>query len=238
MGTGFVIHVVIIGLVALLIGCAMVFVVIDMFGRVDYLKDKAPWIAAALERRSAVGALLLVAIFVLVSNGYEVVQKEVPEIAPPSVIIKPPLPPQIVSSPPPIKKPRLRIEDRNGPLNGRIIYMDEQGNLNFPDPLWIKNIGNLATQTINLRVSFSEVVALSVRQRWESTGTGNDDFPFELWVGGPIVIDIGDRWWMPTLAGKKAIQNDKPIVVKVRAFCGTEEPSQAIFRIEKPKPRS
>jgi hypothetical protein len=87
MATGFLIHVVIIGLVAVLIVCVIVFVVIDMFGRVDYLKDKAPWIAAALERRSAVGALLLVAIFLLVSNGYELVQKEVPEIAPPSVTI-------------------------------------------------------------------------------------------------------------------------------------------------------
>jgi hypothetical protein len=238
MGTEFVIHILFLVFATIVVVGAAVFVVVDMFGRVDYLKDRAPWLEKVLERKGAVGLLLIVAIFLLVGNGLELVQKEVPEVAAvPPIIVKAPLPPQIVSGPTPRKEPRLRIEDKNGPLNGRTIYMDEQGNLNFPDPLWLKNIGNLNTQTVSIRVSFSEVVALTVRQKWDSTGTGNDDFPFELWIGGPVVVDVGDRWWLPTLAGKRAIQSDKPIVVKVRAFCGTEEPSQAVFRLEKPKPR-
>jgi hypothetical protein len=133
------------------------------------------------------------------------------------------------------KLPRLRIQDKNGPLNGRVLYRDEQGNLNFPDPLQIKNIGSLSTQHVAVRVSFSEVVALTVMQFWQSTGTGDEEFPFELYIGGPITIDPGERWICPPLAGKKVTQGDKPIIVRIKVFYGAVEPEQATFRIEKPK---
>jgi hypothetical protein len=72
------------------------FVVIDMFGRVDYLKDKAPWLKKALERREALGVLLVVAIFLVIGDGYELTNKEVPAVpAAPTVEIKAPRAPDI-----------------------------------------------------------------------------------------------------------------------------------------------
>jgi hypothetical protein len=72
------------------------FVVIDMFGRVDYLKDKAPWLKKALERREALGVLLVVAIFLVIGDGYELTNKEVPAVpAAPTVEIKGPRAPDI-----------------------------------------------------------------------------------------------------------------------------------------------
>jgi hypothetical protein len=158
-----------------------------------------------------------------------------------TVEIKSPSPPQITRVEPaaPERKPELRVEDKDGPLNGRVIYMGQQSDLNFPDPLWVRNVGNGSTQAISIRVSFSEVVDLTVRAGgWQSTGTGSDEFPFELWIGGPITIDPQERYWLPTLQGKRAVQSDRAIIVKIKAFCGTEEPTQAIFRLEKPKPQS
>jgi hypothetical protein len=67
------------------------FVVIDVFGRVDYLKDKAPWLEKALERRGALGVLLVAAIFLVIGDGYELINKEVPAVpAAPTVEIKGP----------------------------------------------------------------------------------------------------------------------------------------------------
>ena len=50
-----------------------------MFARVDYLKEKAPWLERMLDRRSAIGVLLLVTIFLLIGDGYELLTKEMPE---------------------------------------------------------------------------------------------------------------------------------------------------------------
>jgi hypothetical protein len=89
-------HIVVLAFAAVVILAAVLFAVIDMFGRVDYLKENVPWLSRILERRSAVGVLLLVGIFLLVGDGFELVGKEVPEIPPPpTVIVKAPLPPTI-----------------------------------------------------------------------------------------------------------------------------------------------
>ena len=72
------------------------FVVIDVFGRVDYLKDKAPWLEKALERRGALGVLLVAAIFLVIGDGYELINKEVPAVpAAPTIEIKGPRAPDI-----------------------------------------------------------------------------------------------------------------------------------------------
>src|SRR5260221_14438273 len=89
-------HIVVLAFAAVVILAAVLFAIIDMFGRVDYLKENVPWLSRILERRSAVGVLLLVGIFLLVGDGFELVGKEVPEIPPPpTVIVKAPLPPTI-----------------------------------------------------------------------------------------------------------------------------------------------
>ena len=62
--------------------------VLDMVTRVDYLKEKFRWLRW-LEHKSAVGPLLLVCILLLIGNGYELYEKEVPEVAAPN-------PPQLV----------------------------------------------------------------------------------------------------------------------------------------------
>jgi hypothetical protein len=55
-----------------------------------YLKTNFPWLERILERRGAVGVLLLVAIFLLIGDGFELVTKEIPEpVAPPSSIFRP-----------------------------------------------------------------------------------------------------------------------------------------------------
>jgi hypothetical protein len=130
--------------------------------------------------------------------------------------------------------PRPHVIDKLGPINGRVFYQDEAGNLNFPDPLSIRNDGDLSTQQVSVHVYFSEVVALSVRQFWESTGTGDDRFPFELWVRANLQLSPGETWKIPTLQGKRAnIEWVKPIVVKMEVFYGAPKPEVVVFRIEK-----
>jgi len=76
----------IIGHIAVLIFAVIVVVivgillVIETFGTVDYLTDKAPWLRKILERRSAPGVLILVVILLLAGNGYELLIKELPDV--------------------------------------------------------------------------------------------------------------------------------------------------------------
>src|ERR1700735_1540620 len=89
-------HVLILLFGAVVIIGVVSFLVIDVFGRIDYLKDKAPWLQRVLERRDALGVLVLVAIFLLLGTGYELLIKEVPEFpAAPTVTVKSPIAPEI-----------------------------------------------------------------------------------------------------------------------------------------------
>jgi hypothetical protein len=86
--------------------CVFIFVVVDMFGRVDYIKSKAPFLDEVLKRRAALTVLLLVTIFLLVGDGYELMTKEMPEVPNPPVLkLVPPAPPAItvVELAPPMK---------------------------------------------------------------------------------------------------------------------------------------
>ncbi|MFZ0480244.1 MAG: hypothetical protein WAL71_13965 [Terriglobales bacterium] len=71
--------------VVIVVGASL-FLVIDMCGRADYVKDKAPRLAKLLERRSVAGVLLLVAIFMLVGLGSEIIVKDIPEVPEPPVV--------------------------------------------------------------------------------------------------------------------------------------------------------
>jgi hypothetical protein len=120
-------------------------------------------------------------------------------------------------------------------VNGKNFYQDDAGNLNFPDPLYVRNVGQIAIQQqIAVHVYFSEVVALTVRQFWESTGTGYDEFPFALWIRSTSTLNPREKWTIPTLQGKRAnLTWTKPIIVKMEVFCGNPKPETVIFHIEK-----
>jgi hypothetical protein len=70
---------------------AILFFVVDMFGRVDYLKDKFPSLERILEKRSAIGGLLVITVFLLVGDGLELSQKEFPDVESPIIKITPPI---------------------------------------------------------------------------------------------------------------------------------------------------
>jgi len=89
-------HIAILSLAAVVVIGGIVFVVIDMFTRVDYLKDKFSWLGKVLEWRGSITALVLVATCLLIGDGYELTIKEVPEVpAAPTMIVKAPLAPVI-----------------------------------------------------------------------------------------------------------------------------------------------
>jgi hypothetical protein len=88
-----IVHLLIIGFVAVVLLVAFVFLVIDMFGRVDYFGDKFPWLERFLSRRRAFAGLLLVAICLLIGDEYESVVKEFPQVESPIFVVKPPLAP-------------------------------------------------------------------------------------------------------------------------------------------------
>jgi hypothetical protein len=110
MGMELAIHLVILGFVSLVVILATVFSVIDMFGRVDYLKDKAPRLGNLLEKRGAIGVLLLVSIFLLVGDALELLSKELPEV---SITVSPTFaavaPPQVA-----LQRPEPRVVTVHG----------------------------------------------------------------------------------------------------------------------------
>jgi hypothetical protein len=89
-------HLLVLGFATIIVLCVVVFLVIDMFGRVDYIKSKAPFLEEVLKKRAALAALLLVTLFLLVGDGYELLTKEIPEVPNPPVLrLVPPAPPAI-----------------------------------------------------------------------------------------------------------------------------------------------
>jgi hypothetical protein len=74
------VHLLVFGFATIVVLCVVAFVVIDMFGRVDYIKSKAPFLEELLKKRAALAVLLLVTIFLLVGDGYELLTKEIPEV--------------------------------------------------------------------------------------------------------------------------------------------------------------
>jgi hypothetical protein len=109
-----IVHIVILSLAAVVVMGGIVFVVIDMFTRVDYLKDKFSWLGKVLEWRGSVAALVLVAVFLLLGDGYELTIKEVPEVpAAPTVIVKAPLAPVVqIQGMLPSKEPKDSLRRR------------------------------------------------------------------------------------------------------------------------------
>ena len=85
----------------------------------------------------------------LALNSFEVMKKEVPEIPkPPTIVVKAPFPPIIQTPIAAVVLPRMRVEDAKGPLNGRTIFQSDAGDLNFPDPLWVRNVGSIQAHQV------------------------------------------------------------------------------------------
>ena len=82
-------HVLVLVFGGIIVLSVTVFLVVDMFARIDFLKTNLPWLPRFLERRMALSVLLLVATFLLIGDGYELLIKEIPEaLASPSIQIK------------------------------------------------------------------------------------------------------------------------------------------------------
>jgi hypothetical protein len=93
---GLISHILILAFATLVVLAGIIFLATDMFGRLDYLKENLPWLNRILERKTAIAVLLLVAIFLLVGDAFELVTKEVPDVpSPPTVQVKAPLAPVI-----------------------------------------------------------------------------------------------------------------------------------------------
>lgn len=97
-----------------LVFTALVYVVIDMFGRVDYLKEHIPWLARFLERKDTMGALVLVAVLLFIGNLYEIMNHEIPEISGPTIRIVPPVPPAVIVPQVPQPKKKQQLPPNSG----------------------------------------------------------------------------------------------------------------------------
>src|SRR6266852_4247725 len=209
-----VLQLIFIGIIVAIGGLALFLVLLRY---ADTIEKNIPWLARLMKRRDVLFALFAFAIGLLLKDFHDAIAV----VEPPTVKILAPLVPQITVAAPHQITPRMQVEDSHGPVNGRVFYQDDAGNLNFPDPLSIRNIGGVSTQQLAVHVYFSEVVALSVRQYWESTGTGYDEFPFKMWVRANIQLNPREKWNIPTLQGKRAnIARVKPIIVKMEVFYG------------------
>jgi hypothetical protein len=109
-----IVHIAILSLAAVVIIGGIVFVVIDMFTRVDYLRDKFSWLGRVLEWRGSLTALVVVATCLLIGDGYELTIKEVPEVpAAPTFIVKAPLAPVVqIQGVLPSKEPKDSLRRR------------------------------------------------------------------------------------------------------------------------------
>lgn len=96
MDLGLLTHLVVLLFAVLVVLGALAFLVLDTFSRVDYLNQKAPWLQRIAERRGAIGVLLLVAVLLVVGDGYELVAKDFPESKTPQLIFPAPSAPKIV----------------------------------------------------------------------------------------------------------------------------------------------
>lgn len=72
------VHVGIIVVCGLFVVFMMTVIIVDMVTRVDFIKQKFPWLGW-LERKASHGPLLLVCLLLLIGNVYELYQEETPE---------------------------------------------------------------------------------------------------------------------------------------------------------------
>jgi hypothetical protein len=92
-------HILILCFAAIFVLAGVALAVVDMFGRIDYLKEKFPWLGNVLEKKGTAAVLFLTAIFLLFGDGYELLVKEMPPIPEaPKMTIMVPAPPTIATT--------------------------------------------------------------------------------------------------------------------------------------------
>jgi hypothetical protein len=74
------------------------FVLMEAHEKIGYLREKAPWFVKIIEKRESFNILFLFCVFLLIGNGIELINKEVPEVPlPPIVPITSPPPPLMIN---------------------------------------------------------------------------------------------------------------------------------------------
>jgi len=92
----------VIGLFFWLFACVVVIasiglLVLDAMDKVESIQRRLPWLPKVLERRSAFVLLLLIAVVLLVGDGYELLTKEMTEIEAPRISFAAPAAPRMAS---------------------------------------------------------------------------------------------------------------------------------------------
>lgn len=122
---------------------ALGFLVLDAMDKVESIQKRAPWITKILERRSALVALLMICVVLLIGDGYELLTKEMPEVpAAPSVTFPSPAGPRLTVNQrlaPPFKEPEYSLRRRTIKLSNEIDHWVEERWANrppiaYPDP--------------------------------------------------------------------------------------------------------
>jgi hypothetical protein len=86
---------------AFVIVLGVAFLIMQGLDQVESIKKRVPWLTRALDKRESLVVLLLLAIVLLIGNGYELLIKEVPGVpSAPNVTIKAPSPPVESATPP------------------------------------------------------------------------------------------------------------------------------------------
>jgi hypothetical protein len=176
-----IIHILILAFAAIVILGAVLFVVIDMFTRVDYLKDKAPWLERMLERRSAFGVLLLVTTFLLVGDGYELLIKEMPEANSPKVTFPAPVGPTTAPSAPRVAKahnPASPIELVDFASGQYASVQNNEGQDVFVTDLQTKQAIEFQIWPLNLAIGPRKIekVSMTTNRELETLGRTADDW--------------------------------------------------------------
>ncbi|MFZ1005556.1 MAG: hypothetical protein WAN65_01885 [Candidatus Sulfotelmatobacter sp.] len=121
---------------------AIGFLVLDAMDKVESIQKRAPWITKILERRSALVALLMICVVLLIGDGYELLTKEMPEVsAAPSVTFSSPAGPRLTvyQLVPPFNEPDDSLRRRTIKLSNEIDHWVEGRWANrppiaYPDP--------------------------------------------------------------------------------------------------------
>jgi hypothetical protein len=78
--------------------CILAFglLIMGALDNIESLRKRAPWFVKVTEKRESLVALLLLCVLLLVGNGYELLEKEIPELPAPLIVqIRTPPPPAI-----------------------------------------------------------------------------------------------------------------------------------------------
>ncbi len=135
MSMGLIVKIVVWLFAAIVIAGAAGFLVLEAMDEVESIQKRAPWTTKILERRSALVALIMICVVLLIGDGYELLTKEMPEIpAAPSVTFPSPSGPRLTvyQLAPPIKEPDDSLRRRTIRLSNELDHWVEERWANRP----------------------------------------------------------------------------------------------------------